>query len=485
MGSKKPVSFYWRIFVPMAVFIWIIIIVLTAWINHVQRQSQIDNIRSQVTLINSRIISAYENNVDPVAFLDFVREYYIQNPIYDEIRLTVYYNGQRIYVIGEPIDPPDATNTPASGIIKADASEQREELRRVNFFYDEMESPDRRIKVFCILPFNQEILEATKASKSLFFLVLVIALVGTVMANIMARRMAKNIQILRDFARSASEDPNFIPSTHFNNDEFGEIAQDIIKFHNTRTQNERRLKREHEVAMHALEEKTHLKRELTNNLSHELKTPVGVIKGYLDTIRDHPEMDSDALQHFLNKMSQHVDRLVQFLEDLSSINRLEYGTQMINTEPVDFHEIAFQSFSDLETSGVMGKMEINYDIPTTCRVIGNESLLSGMLANLAKNSAAYSKGTECNLVLVSETPEMFTFEFYDNGVGVKEESIPHLFERFFREDTGRSRKKGGTGLGLCIVQNTIEALGGTIEAYNREGGGLTFRFTLRKPKPRN
>ncbi|MDE6301419.1 MAG: HAMP domain-containing histidine kinase [Muribaculaceae bacterium] len=470
----------------MTAFIWLILIILAAWVNHIQRQSQIDNIRSQVTLVNSRIISMYENNNDPRAFFDFVRQYYIQNPLYDEIRLTIYYNGEIIYEIGEPIDAPDSPEARASGLIPAEQmKDTREERRRVNFFYDEMESPDHRIQVYCIIPFSADILEATRASKSLFLFVLMIAIVATVFSNVMARRLAKNIEALRDFARSASVDPNFIPSSDFSNDEFGEIARDIVNFHNTRTQNIRKLKREHEVAIHALEEKTHLKRELTNNLSHELKTPVGVIKGYLDTIRDHPEMDPDALKHFLNKMSQHVDRLVQFLEDLSSINRLEYGSQMINTEPVDFHEIAFQSVSDLETSGIMGQMEINYDIPTTCRVIGNESLLSGMIANLAKNAAAYSKGTECNLVLVDEDAETFTFEFYDNGMGVKEESIPHLFERFFREDTGRSRKKGGTGLGLCIVQNTVEALGGTIEAYNRKEGGLAFRFTLRKPKNRN
>ena len=125
-------------------------------------------------------------------------------------------------------------------------------------------------------------------------------------------------------------------------------------------------------------------------------------------------------------------------------------------------------------------MEFNYDIPTYCRVIGNESLLTGMLNNLTKNAVFYSKGTECNLILTGQDDTFYHFAFYDNGVGVKESSLPHLFERFFREDSGRSRKKGGTGLGLPIVQNTIEALGGTIQASNREGGGLLFRFTLRK-----
>lgn len=117
-----------------------------------------------------------------------------------------------------------------------------------------------------------------------------------------------------------------------------------------------------------------------------------------------------------------------------------------------------------------------------CKVIGNAGLLTAMIGNLVKNAVAYSKGTECNLILTDKDEEFYHFAFYDNGVGVKETSLPHLFERFFREDSGRSRKKGGTGLGLCIVQNTIEALGGTINATNREGGGLLFRFTLKQAK---
>ncbi|MDE7466780.1 MAG: HAMP domain-containing histidine kinase [Muribaculaceae bacterium] len=483
MASKKPTSFYWRLFVPMTVFIWLIIIGMSVWFFHMQREAKLENIRSQVTLINTRIIAMYEKDNAPQAFLNFIRDYYREAPVFDSIRLSVYFNGERLteYDLGEPIIPTDIT--PGDEIV-SDYIETNDSDGRPNFVFQRMESADRRLQIFCILPFSNEVLEATKTSKNVLALIFVVALVATVLTNILARRMARNIERLRDFAHSAANDTNFIPGQQFSNDEFGDIARDIVKFHNTRMLNVRKLKREHEVALHALEEKTTLKRELTNNLSHELKTPVGVIKGYLDTIRDHPEMDPEALQHFLNKMSQHVDRLVAFLEDLSSINRLEFGTQMINTEPVDFHEIVFQSVSDLETSGIMGRMEINYDIPSTCRVIGNESLLSAMIANLAKNAAAYSKGTECNIVMTGEDHEKFTFEFYDNGVGVKEESIPHLFERFFREDTGRSRKKGGTGLGLCIVQNTVEALGGQIEAFNRPEGGLCFRFTLRKPKRR-
>ena len=136
--------------------------------------------------------------------------------------------------------------------------------------------------------------------------------------------------------------------------------------------------------------------------------------------------------------------------------------------------------SDLEESGALGDIEFVYDVPTETYIMGNNSLLTGMLINLAKNSAAYSKGTECGIKLVDEDKKFYKFVFFDNGIGVGEEHIPHLFERFYRVDSGRARKNGGTGLGLPIVQNTILAHGGTIEIRNGEKCGLEFIFTLPK-----
>ena len=135
--------------------------------------------------------------------------------------------------------------------------------------------------------------------------------------------------------------------------------------------------------------------------------------------------------------------------------------------------------NDLSATDVLGKMEFVYDVPTDCMIIGNHSLLTGMLMNLAKNAAAYSKGTECGVRLIGEDEKFYRFLLFDNGVGVGEEQLPHLFERCYRVDSGRSRKTGGTGLGLPIVQNTILAHGGTSEIRNNpSGGGRDLIYTL-------
>lgn len=481
MALRKHIKYQWRLFFPLVALIWLVVIVLGVWMNKTERALRIENIRAQIALVNARIIKAYSDDTDPMPFIKFIGRYYQESPLFDDIRLSLYHNNRCIYFIGEPISPSETRDIKAGNVV-ADGSrfDINEYRRSTNFFYDVAKSADGKLQAYCLLPFNPEVIEASRASTSIYIILIVVAIAATVLAYFMARRLGRNVRMLRNFALRAGTDPNFVPSTDFTHDELGDISRQIVRFYNERNKSVMKLKREHQVAMRALEDNTRLKRELTNNINHELKTPIGVIKGYLDTIMEHPEMDEESRKHFLSKVNEHVNRLIQLLDDLSSITRLEFGSKMINTETVDFHEIAFQVVNDLETSGMMGNMEFNYDIPTDCRVIGNPGLLSAMITNLAKNAAAYSKGTECNLILTDKDEEYCHFAFYDDGVGVKESSLPHLFERFFREDSGRSRKKGGTGLGLCIVQNTVEALGGTISASNREGGGLLFRFTLRR-----
>lgn len=489
MGLKKHIKYQWRLMLPIVALVWLIVIVLGVWMFHNERQLRVDMIRTQMSLINSRIIAAYEADDDPTGFLNYINDYYLQNPLYDAIRLSIYHQGKLIHHIGSPISVPGTRSLPREGVVGAESSklddiiDSDEERKRHNFYYDVMQSNDHKLQVYSLLPFDKDVINASSVSKSIYFILITVAVIATFLACLLSRRIGRSITMLRDFALRAGTDPKFVPSNDFPHDEMGDIARQIVRFYNERSAAMLKIRREHFVALHALEEKTRLKRELTNNINHELKTPIGVIKGYIDTIREHPDMDADSMRHFLNKVNEHIDRLIQLLDDLSSITRLEFGSKMINTEPIDFHEVVFQAVSDLETSGVLGSMTFNYDIPTYCRVVGNSSLLTAMINNLVKNAVAYSKGTECNLILTDKDDELFHFVFYDNGVGVKEASLPHLFERFFREDSGRSRKKGGTGLGLCIVQNTIEAFGGTITAQNREGGGLMFRFTLKRVTP--
>lgn len=480
MALKRRISYQWRLLLPIVSLVWLVVIVLGVYMLQHERTLKVEAIRTQVSLINKRIIHAYDIDINIQDFLNFLKTTYRKADTFGDIRISVYHNGILAHSLGDPITP--ETNLP--DYLKNNPSDDPEEaLRRDNFLYLKTSSDDGKLLVMTLLPYTSDLVKASSASMSLLCLLIGVAIVASLMAFLIAKRLGHNLKLLNNFASQAANDPSFKPDYEYTHDEFGDIARTIVRFHTERNSTLAKLKREHNVAMHAIEEKTRIKRDLTNNINHELKTPVGVIKGYVDTIIQNPDMDEASRNRFIQKVNEHVDRLTQLLEDLSSITRLEYGSQMITTEPIDFHEVVFQTVSDLETSGVMGKIAINYDIPTFCRVIGNAALLEAAIGNLAKNAVLYAKCTECNIQLIDRDEEFYTFVFYDNGVGVKESSLPHLFERFFREDSGRSRKKGGTGLGLCIVQSTIEALGGTITASNREEGGLQFRFSLRAAGP--
>lgn len=127
-------------------------------------------------------------------------------------------------------------------------------------------------------------------------------------------------------------------------------------------------------------------------------------------------------------------------------------------------------------------MKFSFDLPIGCLVKANEQLLQAVLLNLTKNAAAYSHGTICHLEMVGEDDNFYTFVYYDDGVGVAPEHLPHMFDRFFRVNAGRSRDTGGTGLGLSIVDVTIKSFGGDISISNRHPSGLQFTFTLQKAK---
>jgi two-component system OmpR family sensor kinase len=133
---------------------------------------------------------------------------------------------------------------------------------------------------------------------------------------------------------------------------------------------------------------------------------------------------------------------------------------------------------DIDESGIAGDMEFVYDLPEDCHIKGNVNLMTSALMNLIKNAINYSKGTEMGVFMLTKNQRFYTFVFYDNGVGVAPEHIPHLFERFYRVDKGRSRKVGGTGLGLPIVRTAFNTMGGSVTVRNRQGGGLEFVFTI-------
>ena len=229
------------------------------------------------------------------------------------------------------------------------------------------------------------------------------------------------------------------------------------------------------------EEQARLKRQLTQNIAHELKTPVSSIQGYLETIINNPNIPKENMRTFLERSYAQSNRLTCLLRDISVLTRMDEAPDMVERETVNLSRIVENILNEVAMGLEEKHIEVIRKIPENLTVTGNSSLLYSIFRNLTDNAIAYA-GTNITIKIscFREDEKYYYFSFSDTGVGVPEEHLNRLFERFYRVDKGRSRKLGGTGLGLAIVKNAVMFHGGTIFAKNRSNGGLEFVFTLLK-----
>ncbi|MBP5318340.1 MAG: two-component sensor histidine kinase, partial [Paludibacteraceae bacterium] len=229
------------------------------------------------------------------------------------------------------------------------------------------------------------------------------------------------------------------------------------------------------------EEQALLKRQLTQNISHELKTPVTSIQGYMETLRDNPDIDEEKKRFFIERCYAQSVRLSYLLQDISTLNKLDETSDIFAKEPVNLREIIESVLQDVALELEEKHFKVECDLPETMLIDGNQSLLYSIFRNLTDNSLHYA-GTDIliNISCYRTDNEFYYFSFADNGVGIEETHLSRIFDRFYRVDKGRSRKLGGTGLGLAIVKNAIIFHQGRISAKPHAGGGVEFLFTLRK-----
>ncbi len=328
-----------------------------------------------------------------------------------------------------------------------------------------------------VLSHNESI---TTIDESIFFAIIGVAGASIVIALMLAMRMSRNLRSL-DRAVTAMENGADIESMpQFANDELGDIARHIIALYGRLRDASNVIQREHDNALHEHQEKLRIKRQLTNNINHELKTPVAAIQGYLETMTTSKDMTTEERDAFIAKCYAHCQRLTQLLNDVSTITRLEDGSSRIECESVDLRTIVDEIASEVALLPDDKRMRMNIELPAPMQVLGNSTLLMSIFKNLTDNAIAYSGGRDIYIRCIDVSSTMYTISFADNGIGVDNDHINHIFERFYRIDKGRSRKLGGTGLGLSIVKNAVLFHGGDIKVSNRKIGGLEFIFTLPK-----
>lgn len=229
------------------------------------------------------------------------------------------------------------------------------------------------------------------------------------------------------------------------------------------------------------ERENQLKRQLTQNISHELKTPVSSIQGYMETIIANPDLDPEKLKFFIDRSYHQSVRLTQLLQDISLLSKIDEATSLFEREMVYVNEIIADVLNDVSLEISQKNIQVENQINQIILIKGNHSILYSIFRNLIDNSISHAgDNLTISIQCYREDDENFYFSYYDTGVGVPEEHLPRLFDRFYRVDHGRSRKMGGTGLGLAIVKNGLLFHHGKITARNRPEGGLEFLFNLVK-----
>ena len=435
MDSRINLSYHKRLFALLLSFIWIIVICFMAFQYVREKDVKADTINSQLQLFNNNIIRSIEYGS---SFETAISACY--SP-FDDIRVTIIEtDGDVIHdskhdalSLDNHLTRPEvrsASETGAGYHIRRQSSSDGKQ-----YFYSATKGEG--IIVRCAVPYSASLKDVLKADWTFLWVLIVISIIVSLAGYFSSLRLGKTIERLNQY-------------------------------------------REQENALREEQEKSRIKRELTNNINHELKTPVASIQVCLETLLSGISLTEDKKTDLLERCYAHNIRLRHLLEDVSLITRLEDGSTNIEREPVVINELLDEIKEELACIPDEDRMQLIIDFKEKVTINGNMSLLGSIFRNLTENAMSYSEGRTIHIALAENDSKSCRIIFEDDGVGVDENNLPRLFERFYRVDKGRSRSKGGTGLGLAIVKHAVMFHGGSITASNRPSGGLRFEFTLEK-----
>lgn len=478
MDSRRLINVQTRLFLMIVFFTWILTAIFFALQYSRERDYKIASLDSHLQMQNAKILECIDDGkrITPqlVAAIDPG----------DSLRVTVIdLKGNVLYDSNGDVKVNHADRQEVKEAIATGHGFTKRRVSSTNnreYFYSATRG--HGIVVRTALPYNHSLSEMLRANSVNSYIIVAIALIMSIIAWFAAHSISRSVKNLRNFANAAEfGDLSKYDSKSFPDDELGDISSHIVNLYKLQQATAEERDRNLRQAIYEQKEKNRIKHQLTNNINHEIKTPVHVIQACLETIENSgSQLDEAMRQELIDKAYANSNRLCSLIADLSVITRISDAPDQIQSAPVDVTSIVRQVADDMSVYPPEQQMRIHIEVPDGVTINGNHALVESIFRNLMVNAFNYSAGRDVTVKLVEETSDYYRFIFNDNGVGVAPDHLPHLFERFYRVDKGRSRSMGGTGLGLSIVKNAVLFHHGHIEVRNRKLGGLEFEFTLHK-----
>ena len=428
MASETKISYHKRLFLQLIVFSWTMVLCFVGFQYIREKEYKSEFLNAQLQQYNSHLLTTVE---DGEPFEEYIATH---DKPFDELRISIItLSGAVVYDNTISLDSLDNHRgrpeiadalTKGSGynISRQSTSDGRE------YFYSATRG--ERAIVRTAIPYSSTLQDLLEADWSFLVVMISITLVMSIVAYFTTRKLGKDIERVNRYE--------------------------------------------------AEQERNRLKRQLTNNINHELKTPVASIQVCLETLLSGINLSEEKRQELIERCYAHNDRLRRLLNDVSLITRMEDGSALIGKERVVINDIIDEVAKELEMLPEDERLMLHTDFNDEVIIEGNQSLIGSIFRNLTENAIAYSEGRNIYISLLENNERLCRIRFEDDGKGVEQKHLSHLFERFYRVDKGRSRQKGGTGLGLAIVKHAVQFHGGLIEVTNRPGCGLRFEFTLHK-----
>ncbi len=472
---NKP-SYHTRLFLWLLGYSMILVGGFLAYQTYRETDIRVKGLNTLLQQINTKILNEYAQNND-LSLTNFSKFH-----PFSELRVSLISNDGVVIYDNTLGSTPTGNHSAREEIIDAKkfgsgySIQRHSESTGTTYFYSAT-AGDNGIIVRSAVPYSEKLLSFLHADYGFLWIMVALATIMCIFGYFVTRRMGQHISRLNNLAENVENGIRISDTEPFPHDELGDISNHIVRLYAQLQQAINDRDREHRKAMREQREKERIKKQLTNNINHELKTPIASVSVCLETLLAHPELSDARRNEFIERALANANRLKSLLADVSTLTRLSDGEHVIEKEPLNIANIIQEVVTDFTLAAEAKGIVIKNNINTPLHTIGNSGLIASVFQNLISNAIAYSGGTE---IIISQQPfntNTMTITVADNGCGVADAHLPHLFERFYRVDKGRSRAAGGTGLGLSIAKNAMLIHGGEISAHNQENGGLIF--TLR------